>query len=121
MDFSAHDPLELRAFMRRHPLFRLLAINLVIGLVLGLSVVAGLIAADAHHLRTLLMKDSSGWIFLALLAFGFALTFGSVIMGAAVMSLPAQDDDTKSGPGHRAMMRPARVRATASPRRRDPA
>jgi hypothetical protein len=119
MDFSAKSESGLKNFMHRHPLFRLLAANLVIGLALGLAVVAGLLAADAHHLRTLLLKDASGWIVLMLLAFGFALTFGSVLMGAAVMSLPARDDEDGPGSGHRVRPQPVPVRVLARRRQTD--
>jgi hypothetical protein len=119
MTSSAKNTSVLVSFMHHHPLFRLLAANLAIGLALGLVVVAGLIAADAHHLRTLLLNDSSGWIFLLLLAFGFSLTFGSVLMGAAVMSLPSKDDEPKPRSGRRVRSRLIPVPAKAAARRRD--
>jgi hypothetical protein len=64
----------------RAPLFRLLAINLAAGIVLG-----GLLALNPFSLRDLILADSSPGIALGLLLFGFAITFGSAAMGTAIM------------------------------------
>lgn len=115
--------LGIPARPKRQPLLRLLLVNLAIGLSLGLAIVGGLLAADAHGLRRLLLNDESGLIVLALFAFGFAVTFGSVLMGAAIMLLPRDKGDGggHQGPGLLARndwrpIKPVPVRITA-PRR----
>lgn len=69
------------------PLFRLLAINLLVGVTVALLAVGGLLALDVHGLRTLILADSSPATPLMLLTFGFVVTFGSVAMGTAIMRI----------------------------------
>jgi hypothetical protein len=109
-------------FMRLHPLLKLLAINLALGLALAGVIVGGLLLTDAHGLRSLIERDSASFIALALLTFGFAVTFGSVLMGAAVMLLPDRGDEPPSGGKRQARRRdavPVRVTVPARARRRD--
>ncbi|EJW13133.1 hypothetical protein A33M_0625 [Rhodovulum sp. PH10] len=96
------------------PLIRLLAINLAFGLLIAVIAVAGLIALDAHHLRRLVLSDSSPVIAIGLLLFGFAVTMGSWVMGSAVMRLGDRDagDGDRGNRGHRVH----RVRPTADDR-----
>ena len=87
------------AFLRV-PLFRLLAINLAIGMTVAALLVGGLLVLDPYHLRDLIFADSSPGTALGLLLFGFVVTFGSAAMGTAIMAMGtrAADDDTPRGP-----------------------
>jgi hypothetical protein len=69
----------------RRPLFRLLAINLAAGLVLAALLVGGLLLLNPFSLRDLIFADSAPGTALGLLLFGFAITFGSTVMGTAIM------------------------------------
>lgn len=82
----------------RQPLLRLLAINLAIGLVIAVLAVAGLLALDAHRLRSLILGDQSPVVAVGLLLFGFAVTLGSWVMGSAIMRLGGGE----GGPGRSA-------------------
>jgi hypothetical protein len=71
----------------RQPLFRLLAINLVIGIGIAGLMLGGLLAINPGRLRELIFADRDGYAALGLLAFGLVVTFGSVAMGTAIMAL----------------------------------
>ena len=71
----------------RQPLFRLLAINLAIGISAAVLMLGGLIALNPHGLRDLIFADRSGGVAAGLLLFGLVITFGSVAMGSAIMAL----------------------------------
>lgn len=78
-----------RAMVRllRQPLFRLLAINLAIGIAIAGLMLGGLLAINPGRLRELILADRDGYAALGLLAFGLVVTFGSVAMGTAIMAL----------------------------------
>jgi hypothetical protein len=76
---------------RDQPLFRLLAVNLAIGASAALLMVGGLVLIDPFGLRTLILADRSPATALALLLFGFIITFGSAAMGSAIMMLVRSD------------------------------
>lgn len=80
---------ELAQFpeLARMPLFRLLGVNLAIGIAVALLAVGGLLALDPHRLRTLIFADQSPAIALVLLSGGFIVTFASVAMGTAIMGI----------------------------------
>ena len=82
------------------PLFRLLAINLGIGIVVAALLVGGLLALNPGGLRDLIFADQSPVAALGLLLFGFVVTFGSAAMGSAIMAMgmPKADDETPRGP-----------------------
>jgi hypothetical protein len=85
----------------RVPLFRLLAINLAIGITLATLVVGGLLAINPGGLRDLILADSSPGTALGLLLFGFVVTFGSTAMGTAIMAMgqrPADDEGPRGPP-----------------------
>ena len=83
----------------RVPLFRLLAINLAVGMTLAAFVVGGLLAINPGGLRDLIFADSSPGTALGLLLFGFVVTFGSAAMGTAIMAMGrAADDEERRGP-----------------------
>ncbi|MFL9825318.1 hypothetical protein [Rhodoplanes sp. SY1] len=92
-EHSARQATRTRALLRQ-PLFRLLAINLAIGLVVAVLAVAGLLALDAHRLRSLILGDQSPVVAVGLLLFGFAITLGSWVMGSAIMRLGDDENDT---------------------------
>jgi hypothetical protein len=69
------------------PLFRLLAINLVIGVTAALLAVGGLLALDLYGLRTRILADGAPLAPMLLLTAGFIITFGSVAMGSAIMRI----------------------------------
>jgi hypothetical protein len=69
------------------PLFRLLAVNLAIGLAAAAIMVGGLLMLNPYRIRDLIFSDASGGATFILLAFGFVVTFGSAAMGAAIMAI----------------------------------
>jgi hypothetical protein len=97
----------------RVPLFRLLAINLAIGVVLATLVVGGLLALNPGGLRHLIFADSSPGTALGLLLFGFVVTFGSTAMGTAIMAMGRADDDDKRRGPPAPVAQPARAMARA--------
>ena len=91
----------------RVPLFRLLAINLGIGLSIAALLVGGLLWLDPGGLRHLILADRSPGVALGLLIFGFVVTFGSTAMGTAIMAIGRRDDqDNKRGGGKRDVASP---------------
>ncbi len=76
-------------------LFKLLARNLALGIIAGWITLAALIGTNTGGLFDVVFGSANPFLPLALLAFGFALTFGSLSMGAAIMMLPYGEDDHK--------------------------
>lgn len=74
-----------------NPLVPYLIRHCLLGILAGWTTLAGLLATDVGGLRTLLLASDVGWMAGLLLMAGFAITFGSVAMGAAVMSLGKAD------------------------------
>lgn len=97
----------------QNPLFRLLAINGVIGFVVSMLAFGGLLVSNAAGLRDLIANAEDPVVPLVLLAFGLLITLGSAVMGTAIMSL-SSDDDTGSGRRDRieGELIPIRVHAT---------
>jgi hypothetical protein len=88
-----------RPRLLRVPLFRLLAINLFIGVALAAALVGGLLALNPGGLRHLIFADASPGTALGLLLFGFVVTLGSTAMGTAIMAMGrTADDETRRGP-----------------------
>lgn len=75
----------------REPLFRLLAINLSIGIAAAILMLGGLLALNPARLRDLIMADQSPFLSAGLLLFGLVITFGSVAMGTAIMAMSRND------------------------------
>ena len=73
--------------MHRHPLLRLLAVNLAFGIAVAVIAVGGLLALDTHGLRSLILRDQSPIVPLSLMLFGFIISFGSWVMGTAIMRI----------------------------------
>jgi len=87
------------------PLFRLLAINLALGLGMAVVLVGGLLALDPFGLRRLILSDRSPGVAIGLLLGSFFVTFGSTAMGTAIMALGRSDDDDGPRGGTRAHAR----------------
>ncbi len=90
--------LAFRAFLSRHPLVRLLLVNTGTGFALAALVVGALAGFDIGGFRTMTLDHGHAWV-IVLLWFFVGLTFASVQMGMAVMSLI---DDGGPGGGKRA-------------------
>ena len=78
-------------------LLKLLARNLVMGVAAGWLTLGGMLFINIGGLRDVLVTSSDPLLALILLAFGFTITFGSLAMGAAIMTLPYGDDRGKGG------------------------
>ncbi|WP_315764210.1 MULTISPECIES: hypothetical protein [unclassified Bradyrhizobium] len=95
----------------RLPLFRLLAINLALGLGMATLLVGGLLALNPGGLRHLIFTDRSPGVALGLLLMSFFITFGSTAMGTAIMALGRREDDNSPRGGSRAHAAAALVKA----------
>jgi len=71
----------------RDPLYRLLLVNLAAGVAAALILMGGLLLLNPANLRGLILSDASPGTALALLLFGFVITFGSAAMGTAIMTI----------------------------------
>lgn len=71
----------------KHPLLRLLAINLAFGIAVAVIAVGGLLVLDVHGLRGLIARDQSPAVPLAMMFCAFVISFGSWVMGTAIMRL----------------------------------
>ena len=76
-------------------LFKLLVRNLALGILAGWIALTALIATNTGGLSDVVFASLHPFLPLGLLAFGFALTFGSLSMGAAIMMLPYGENDHK--------------------------
>jgi hypothetical protein len=99
----------IRTLFRRHPLLRFLALNLVLGLVVGAFAIGGLIGLDVLGLRRLILADQSPVLALVLLAGGFMVTFASTVMGTAIMALGRRIDGDGGAPAAEPAARMAAV------------
>ena len=94
---------------RTQPLFRLLAINLAIGVSAALLMVGGLVALNPAGLRNLILGDRAPATALGLLLFGFVITFGSAAMGSAIMTLTRNGERGGNAPSPSAPLAVARA------------
>ncbi|MDQ7019934.1 MAG: hypothetical protein Q9M33_12325 [Robiginitomaculum sp.] len=78
-----------------HELIRFFAGHLVVGLIAGEGMLAGLLLLDVGGLRTMIWSSSDKMIALGLLIIFFALTFGSLAMGTGVMGLRNRNEEDK--------------------------
>jgi hypothetical protein len=92
------------------PLFRLLAINLAIGVSVAVLMLCGLLVLNPGGLRDLIAADREGAVAVVLLLGGFIITFGSVAMGTAIMALGGRDNGRRPGPGLQIARARVRVR-----------
>jgi hypothetical protein len=72
---------------------RLLAQNGAIGFALGVAFALMVVSTNIGSLRELLFASTDGWIGISVLMIFCGFTFASVMMGAAVMSMPGDDRD----------------------------
>jgi hypothetical protein len=98
-DARSNEQIPHRLGFLRVPLFRLLAINLAVGMTVAALLVGGLLVLNPFHLRDLIFADRSPGTALGLLLFGFVVTFGSAAMGTAIMAMGLRkvDEDTPRG------------------------
>jgi hypothetical protein len=92
----------LRRLRRDNPLLGLLALNLAAGIAVAALAVGGLLVFDIHGLRSLMMRDASPLPAVLMLSVGFIVTFGSVLMGTAIMSIAQRPSAPPPAGGHRA-------------------
>lgn len=78
------------------PLFRLLAINLVIGAIIAVLMIGGLLLINPLNIRHMIFSDREPVAVLAVLVFDFFITFGSAAMGTAIMALGRGPDGDSS-------------------------
>ncbi|WP_106752118.1 hypothetical protein [Pannonibacter carbonis] len=104
---------HIERVLPENPLFRLLAINGAVGVLVSLLVLVGLLVSNAAGLRDLIVNADDPVVPIVLLGFGLIITLGSAVMGTAIMSLPS-DEDTGSGRRDRieGELIPIRVHAT---------
>lgn len=99
-----------------NPLFRLLATNCALGMLLGALLVAGLLVFDSGGIRTLAQGDSNGLVAVFILLVAFSTMGGAIMMGSAVMTHRSYDEPRGGGRRRRVQqmgLEPARARAIA--------
>ena len=82
--------------------------HLLVGILAGWSLLGLLPWFDVAGLKTLIQHSRESWLVVALLLFGFAVTFGSLAMGTGVMGLKQRQE--KDPDGGRLEPAPARTR-----------
>jgi hypothetical protein len=97
--------------LARQPLIRLLAVNCAAGVAAALVMLGGLMVLNPGNLRALIFADRLGAVALGLLLFGLVVTFGSVAMGTAIMTL-GRERNRDNGKGGK----PERIRAAVRAR-----
>lgn len=104
-DESRKSGQSLKPSAPANPLLRLLAVNGAAGVAISLLMLAGLLAADVGHLRSLIVAAQDPVVPLVLLAGGLIVTMTSVVMGTAIMMLGSSDEDSgdRKGRGRRSM------------------
>ena len=80
-------PMPGSRLLPHDPLHRLLLVNLAAGMAAALLLLGGLLLLNPANLRDLVLSDRSPETALALLLFGFVITFGSAAMGTAIMTI----------------------------------
>jgi hypothetical protein len=103
----------------RDPLVSLLVRNAAYGIGVGWAVVALMLIFDLGGLAGLIFASDVWALAMILLLGAFAVTFGSVQMGIAIMTLPREEQGSggarswylpgRIGPSH---LRPVKVRAS---------
>ncbi len=78
------------------PLFRLLAINLVIGAIIAVLMIVGLLVLNPLNIRHMIFADREPVAVIGVLVFDFFITFGSAAMGTAIMALGRGPDGDAS-------------------------
>jgi hypothetical protein len=93
-----------RILLPRDPLFRLLAVNGIAGLGIAALVLGGIFYANIGNLRVLVMTAEDLVLPVLMLACGFIVTLGSVVIGSAIMLL---GDSGRNGGTPRQLRLPA--------------
>jgi hypothetical protein len=78
------------------PLFRLLAINLVIGAIIAVLMIGGLLVLNPLNIRHMIFSDREPVAVIGVLVFDFFITFGSAAMGTGIMALGRGPDGDAS-------------------------
>lgn len=99
----------------RVPHIRFLLAHALGGVAVGLGATALLVWLDVGRLGTLAAASPDGLIAIALLGFGFSVTFGSAAIGAAIMGQAGKD---KGQPPRARLRRLVPAFATPAPARR---
>ena len=87
---------------------RLIVTNWILGAGVGILFASLLLWLDIAGLRHLMFRGADAAVGLALLFGGFAVTFGSVVCGSAIMAM-AREDDGDRGRGE-PVLSPVKVR-----------
>ncbi len=72
-------------FPKVPPLIRFLAFHAILGVMVGSALAGALIVFDVAGLGTLIARSKDPITAGTLLFFGFAVTFGSAVMGGAIL------------------------------------
>jgi hypothetical protein len=80
------------------PIFALLRLHGLWGAALGAAFVAGVLALDIGSVRALISTSPDGPMALGLLLGFSILTFGSVVMGSAIMMIGSDDEKPRKAP-----------------------
>lgn len=84
----------------RSRLLEFLAIHAGLGAAVGIAIASGIVLSDFARIGTLLRDSSEPYIPMILFFASFALTFASLKIGIAVMSLPLDPpDEPEEGDG----------------------
>lgn len=73
---------------------RLLAYHAAVGVGLGVAFAMLLLLTNAAGLTDLIVESEQPWLPIVMLSAGCALTFGSASMGAAIMTIHWDDDQS---------------------------
>ena len=106
----------LARYRRIDPLVRFMIAHWALGAATGVVCAALLLLIDPFGLRPLIARSDAAALAVALLAFGFASTFGGLVCAAAVMfpdGYFARDREPPRGLKAPAVPRPALARAGA--------
>jgi hypothetical protein len=104
---------DTKNILLRDPLLRLVVLNALGGMVLGVFCVGAILLLDVAGIRGLIMRSDLALPAIGLLLGGFAVTFGSVVAGTAVMSVKSEGEEPGPKGGTRVPVElvPVRVRA----------
>lgn len=99
-------------------LFKLLARNCILGIAAGWTTLAVLLSTNTGGLGDVVFSSANPMLPIFVLGVGFAITFGSISMGGAVMTMPYDRDDGK-GRGLGAFTLPAMFKAWLTRRQQE--
>nr|WP_294513048.1 hypothetical protein [uncultured Rhodopila sp.] len=66
--------------------------HVLAGCLAGVVASVGMVATNIGSLRDLVLNTQGGWIAFALLTFGLVVTFGSIAIGGAIMTIGSRED-----------------------------